>query len=261
MTKYVRFGVFLILIAIGITLFFVIRDNTEYPRPTREFYVNDYADRLSDAAEAMIVSESAQMYDISKDYDDGGTQIVVATFAAESIGEIQEKYNATDIYRQWGIGDRDMGALILFFFVGEEIYVQIEPGYRMEPYLLPIEQDSYIKTAIDGEDDTSRGAVHLLYLILIDVYDSVYDLEYTDPLDVKMSDYDDFALDYIPSEDDYSSVSMSYLVYLFSPFSSWGMRIFSGIMALLFFGLGGGFVRVVGGGGRSGGMGIFRRKR
>lgn len=261
MSKSVRSLLFLGLLGVVIAAIFIFRNQTTYPRPTREFYVNDYAEKLSDAAEDIILFESGQMYEISQDYDNGGTQVVIATFAVESLDEIEESYDATELYRQWGIGKNDMGALILMFFVGEDVYVRIEPGYRMEPILLPGEHDSYIAEAIDNEDDISRGAVHLIYLLLSDIYGEAYELEYNDTIEVKMEEFDAFALDYVPSDSDFSSIQMSYLGYLFSPFSSWGMRIFSGVMALLFFGLGGGFLRVVGQGGRSGGMGIFRRRR
>lgn len=262
MSKGIRPLLLLLVVGVVIAAIFIFRSQAKYPRPTREFYVNDYAEQLSDAAEAMIIFEATQMYEISQDYDDGGTQVVIATFSVESESEILEKYDPTEIYRQWGIGKRDMGALILLYFVGEdEVIGRIEPGYRMEPTLLPEEQDRYIAEALDGEADISRGAVHLLYLVLSDIYGEVYELEYEDPIDDKMEEYDFFALDYVPSDSDYSSLQMSYLMYLFSPFSSWGLRISSGIMALILFGLGGGFVRVVGAGGRSGGFGIFRRRR
>ena len=88
----------------------------EYPRPTDAYYINDFANILYEATRDSIRREGERLYDWTQDETDGGSQLVIATFEVETLDEVAN-YDKTDLYRQWRIGDDDMGILVILFFV------------------------------------------------------------------------------------------------------------------------------------------------
>lgn len=238
-------------------------NSVKYPRPTKEFYVNDFANALSDAVEDTIVGEGERLYDMIVDEEDyGGAQIVFATFLVENTEEIAE-YDKTELFRQWRIGKNDMGILVIYFFMteGEAAVlseVQIEVGYRMEQYLTPSEAGTILDSTIMVDDDLEIGTAHLLYELLTVVYCDAYDYN---SFNYDMETYQEYLDTYVSTDDDISSIPMDWIFYLLSPYSSWASKIFTLLaMLVLVGGVGGGVIRTVGGGGSSGGMGIRRRR-
>jgi len=252
------------LLALSLFLLTVLAgcNAVKYPRPTNEYYVNDFAGALSDAVEDTIIGEGERLYTDTEDIDEnGGAQIVFATFLVDNTEEIAN-YDKTDLFRQWRIGKNDMGILVIYFYVLEAevpvlTEVQIEIGYRMEQYLTPSEAGSILDDTILYDESEEIGTAHLLYELLTVVYCEAYGYEsFNYDLDV----YQDYLDTYVSYEDDLSSIPMEFIVYLLSPYSSWGSKIFSILVLILLFGLGGGIVKTVGGGGSSGGMGVRRRR-
>ena len=96
----------------------------DIPQPTRDFYVNDFANVLSDSTEQMIVKDSAALADKT------GAQIVVVTIDSLN-GQVLETYSL-DLLRTWGIGakDKNNGVLILLS-IGDR-KSRIEVGYGLE---------------------------------------------------------------------------------------------------------------------------------
>ena len=68
-------------------------------KPTSNFYVNDYANILSDETEQYIMDKSVALHNID------GTQIVVVT-VPNLEGRDLESY-ATELFRSFGIGDKE----------------------------------------------------------------------------------------------------------------------------------------------------------
>ena len=95
---------YLILILLSITF---TLDVKAIVKPTDKFYVNDYADILSNETEEYIIEKSLQLYNVD------GTQIVVVT-VPNLEGMALESY-ATKLFRNFGIGDKekDNGLLLL----------------------------------------------------------------------------------------------------------------------------------------------------
>jgi len=256
---------FLALIAAGIVWLVTSCDKDEYPRPTAAFYLNDYADALSGAAELYIVSEGEDLYGDTLEEEDGGAQIVVATFLLED-GETAADYDKTELFRQWKIGANDMGILLLFLyeegeFGPELVEAQVEAGYHVRAYAFAYDLGDYIDDATlfeEGLDafETEKRIMWIYFSILEGVYRDVYDTELIWTLD----DYDvDYEVYYSDSMYD-TDLPMDFISYLLSPYLDWGSKLGYIAVSLLVFGLAGGFVRNLGGGGSSGGFG-FRRRR
>lgn len=235
----------------------------DYPNPSEAFYVNDFAEVLAQATRSTIRDEGERLYNVSQDEVDGGAQLVFATFAVDNVEDVAD-YDKTEIYRQWKIGDNDMGALFLFFFVdGELVESQIEVGYRMEPYLTPTRLGQIIDSTIYDEEGWGYffdfGLVEFLYEILTVVYVDAYDY---DSFNYDMDVYYEHWMDYDgPYDSEADSISMSFWMFVLSPWATGWDRVGPiGLLALLFVGTGGRLLGARGGGGSSGGMGLFRRR-
>ncbi|MCK7479221.1 MAG: hypothetical protein M0C28_19030 [Candidatus Moduliflexus flocculans] len=77
-------GLFVLaLIVAGIVYLVNACSKDAIPRPTASFYLNDFAGALSGAAELYIVGEGEDLYEDTMELEDGGAQIVVATFLLE----------------------------------------------------------------------------------------------------------------------------------------------------------------------------------
>jgi len=260
MNRIKGFFFFILIVGGGIYLLF-FNKKQDIPRPTSDYYVNDYADQLSNAVEDTIVANCEYLYEDTLDLPDGGTQVVFATFHVDSLDDIAN-YDKTEIYRQWKIGKNDMGVLVLYFFDSSSealLEMQVELGYRMEQYLTPSMIGNIIDNTIMQTDDLEMGTAHLLFEILSAIYANAYG-DYYYPFEYDMDEYQDYLLNYSSTDDDISSIQMSYISYLISPYSSLASKIFAGFAILFLLGIGGGFAINRGGGGSSGGMGIFRRR-
>ena len=99
---------------------------TSIPSPTQEFYVNDFANVLTDEQEKAMLDKAVNLAS-----EDLGIQIVVTTIKSLN-GESIENY-AHDMYNQYGIGKDDMGALILL--ATDDRDTRIELGTAMEAYI------------------------------------------------------------------------------------------------------------------------------
>lgn len=262
MGKKIQLGFLVLFLILLVISYFVGR--SDYPHPTEAYYINDYADALSQAARNTIMREGERLFYASEDENDGGAQVVFATFTVNSMDDVSS-YFKTDLYRYWKIGTDDMGVLVLLFFTQDEttneltlIETQIELGYRMEQYLTPGELGNMVDSSIYNEDYNwylDMAVVDLLYQILEGVYVNAYGYE---SFSYDMDVYYDYLLDYesdhyIPSE------PLSSFDYLFSSYISSGDRFFILLPYILASIFGGATIVRLGAGGLSGGGGIFRR--
>ena len=75
--------------------------------PTKEFYVNDYANILSSETEKYIIDKSSNLANVD------GTQIVVVT-VNNLEGDTIENY-ANALFRNFGIGDKTKNNGLIYF--------------------------------------------------------------------------------------------------------------------------------------------------
>ena len=125
------------------------------PTQTNEFYVNDFADVLTDKQEKELV-EKAKNYAQSNN----GIQVVITTVKSLD-GETLEYY-AHDMYNQYKIGKDDMGVLILL--VTQDRDIRMEIGTAMEAYINDAKAGRMIDMyAIDHfkKDEFAEGLIEL----------------------------------------------------------------------------------------------------
>lgn len=245
----------------------------EYPRPTEAFYINDYAEALDPGTHRFLRLLGEELFESTKDTDIGGFQFVVATIEVDTLAQINE-YDVTQWYREWRIGENDMGVLTVLFFETRES-LTIEPkllgldarvGYNTEPFLTPTRLGLIANATLWNEElyadewmyPIDIPLAHFAYETVNTIYDRVYDeVGY----DYDLEEHRNY-LDTYSSYDEYYSIPMEWwilLVYsLLGGNPDWGLI---GLITL-FFALSGGFGIFVakGAGGSSGGGGIFRRK-
>jgi uncharacterized protein len=267
-TEHPKYHVLILLL--GLLTLLSACSNREYPKPTDGYYANDFAEILYGATLEQIISEGEMLYDDTEDLEDGGAQIVIATFEVENTDAIAS-YDKTELFREWEIGQNDMGILVILFFVGETIdgidylvleETQIETGYRMEQYVTPtrlgdiLDTTLYSDTCEDLDSAVMAMTYELIRTIRLEAYGDdtyVYDMEL---FQTYVAMYPDGQ-----TMDDEIESGLFYLVLaLLSGGDIWSW-IVGGLVFVAFSGGTTFFVKNKGGGGSSGGMGIFRRRR
>lgn len=115
------FGIFLVLcllLTVAVPVF------AEVVSPTADFYVYDGADVLSDETESDIITHSRELESKT------GAQIVVVTIPSLE-GSSLEEY-AVELFRQWGIGDKEKNNGLLLLCAVEDRQFRVEVGYGLE---------------------------------------------------------------------------------------------------------------------------------
>ncbi|MCR5185667.1 MAG: TPM domain-containing protein [Clostridia bacterium] len=124
------------------------------PKPTSEFYVNDFAGIFS-------TSQKDTMLDRAEAFADStdGIQVVVTT--VKTLDGMSVEDYAKDMYNLYGIGKDDKGALILLSTKEREI--RIEVGYGLEHIINDAKAGNLIDSIIDDLRN-NRFAVGLVKL-------------------------------------------------------------------------------------------------
>ena len=107
----------------------------EFPviEATSDFYVNDFAGIFTQEEKASMIEKAIKL-----DEEYGGIQVVVTTVKTLDDclienGEKDIEQIAYAMFKQYGIGQDDMGILILF--ASEDRIMRIETGYQMQVYI------------------------------------------------------------------------------------------------------------------------------
>ncbi|MBS7525443.1 TPM domain-containing protein [Fusibacter paucivorans] len=146
----------------------------DYPSPTSDFYVEDYADLLASDTEQTIIETSAALEAAS------GAQIVVVTVPSLE-GDTVENY-AYNLFQNWGIGDADKNNGVLLLIAMDDRMTRIEVGYGLEGILNDgktgrIQDDYLIENLKAGDYDA--GVLGTYLAIAEEVYQE-YDLSADD---------------------------------------------------------------------------------
>lgn len=137
----------------------------KYPKPTSQFFVNDFAEVIEQSAEDEIYSKGAALQEKTT------AQVVVVTVNTLD-GEEPADY-ALELGREWGVGqeDEDNGVVILLSKTERQIYIAV--GYGLEGAL----PDSKTGRIIDAygldylkKDDFSQGLLEIFRAIVNEVY-------------------------------------------------------------------------------------------
>ena len=120
MTKLLSFGI----IIVRVLSLCGCETKDKYPSVSERFYVNDFADVLTEEEENELLSRSAALQNSTT------AQVVVATVT--SLNGEEPYYYATELARKWQIGDKeaDNGILVLLSTGDREIFIAV--GYGLE---------------------------------------------------------------------------------------------------------------------------------
>lgn len=143
-----RIGILLIAVWIGLlTGGCALFEEQPYPSATDQFFVNDFADVLSDEDEQRIYNSGVRLFDAT------GAQVVLAT--VDSLGGRELEDYSIGLAREWGIGDaeKDNGILLLFLTDGPHSRIEVGSGLEgalpdskagriLDTYLVPWYEDS-----------------------------------------------------------------------------------------------------------------------
>ena len=129
--------------------------------PTEKFFVNDYADVISEQDEDAIYKKGSYLNDATT------AQVVIVT--VDTVGdEIMSNY-ALEVGRKWGVGDKEKNNGIVILLAAEDRDVYISVGYGLEGAM----PDSKTGRILDEygipyfeTDEFSKG--------LLEVYNAVY---------------------------------------------------------------------------------------
>ena len=116
----------LLLLIAFLTSIFTIKVNALVDA-TDKFYINDYANILSEDTEKYILEHSASLAEKTK------AQIVVVT-VKNLEGKDLESY-ATELFRKFKIGDKERNNGLLLLLALEEREFRVEVGYGLEGLL------------------------------------------------------------------------------------------------------------------------------
>ena len=142
------------------------------PAHTQNFYVNDYADVLSDETENELLSSALDLYNQTS------AQVVVLTIDNLD-GEDISDY-AVETFREWGIGDKekDNGVLIVLSIEDREMWMTT--GYGLEGTLTDVRlgqlRDTYALPYYSN-DDFETGTSLLFNAIVNEIRTEEYGLE------------------------------------------------------------------------------------
>lgn len=97
----------------------------DIPQPDSNFYCLDNAGMLAPETENAIIDASKNLAEKT------GAQIVVVTVPALGEGVVLEEYSL-ELFRRWGIGDKEKNNGVLLLIAQEERKSRIEVGYGLE---------------------------------------------------------------------------------------------------------------------------------
>ncbi len=155
----------------------------DLPKPTDEFFVNDFADVIDNDIEEQILLIGADLYSQTT------AQIVVVT--VESLDGYNVKEYALELGREWGVGSEETnnGIVILMSVTDRDIAIQV--GYGLEGCVT----DSISGRILDeyalpylGDNDYSTGLLETYKAVVSHVCEE-YGVELNAEFDVY--DYDD----------------------------------------------------------------------
>lgn len=132
---------------------------------TDEFYINDFANVLSDDTKNYVFSNSKLIEEKT------GAQIVVVTVGSLD-GDSIENYSL-NLFREWQIGQKDKNNGLLILLAPNERKVRIEVGYGLEGAINDAKagrlRDEYGLPHFKN-DDWNNGIKNLYMSILAEVY-------------------------------------------------------------------------------------------
>lgn len=163
------------------------------PEPTNDFFVNDFADVISEENEQEIMKIGADLYEQTS------AQIVVVT--VESLDGYEVNDYALELGRKWGVGSKETNNGVVLLLSVNDRKVTIQVGYGLEGCLTDAGTgrilDDYAIPYLSN-DDFSTGLLEAYKAIAGDVC-TEYGIELNSDYQIG---YDDYDYSYSVSSDD-----------------------------------------------------------
>lgn len=168
MRKSVKNFIAMLIVCFGILQIpIMVFAKIDIPAATSDFYVNDFASVFSSDEKLRLIDNAVKLCD-----EHDGIQVVITT--VESLnGNTVDDY-ALEMYNQYGIGENDMGLLILLSTGDRDI--RIEVGRAMEAYITDSKAGRFIDSyAIPylKENKFNDGLINLQEALIAEVISCV----------------------------------------------------------------------------------------
>lgn len=146
----------LVVILISTTVAYGL--NIDLPKPTREFYINDFANLINEEVEQNILKVNLN-YEKTKEKP----QIVVVT--VNNMKGLDENTYAVKLFEEWEIGNKGYDNGLLLLLALEERRIKIEVGYGLEGAITDSRTGRILDEALDylSEGDYSTGIENIFY--------------------------------------------------------------------------------------------------
>lgn len=157
-----------LIVALLIIFTGIVQAEVDLPKHMEEFYVNDFANILSNEVKENIIEKN-----LWYENTEVQPQIVVAT--VQNLSGLDIETFAVELFEKWKIGNEyyDNGVLILISL--EEQKIRIEVGYGLEGAIVDAEAgriiDSGLKDFVEGNYDL---AVRTIFFGIVDELDEEY---------------------------------------------------------------------------------------
>lgn len=196
---------FFITLILFITLLLVSCQTSDVKTltPNELFYIHDDDHILLNATQWTIFDYGVELYNDSRSDDiessiRGSQVVVVATY------ELESNLDSTTLFNAWGIGENDMGILIILFFTknGEDSVVSnvlVEIGAKMSSYISAFEAsnllDTYFYDPTVPDFNYDLKFMQFYFKLLEKIYLDIYDYS--------LYDYDSFIDEYLVNQYEY----------------------------------------------------------
>lgn len=166
----------------------------EFPQPTNDLFVNDFADVINEEDEAEIMSIGADLYEQTT------AQIVVVTI--DSLDGYDENEYALELGREWGVGSKETNNGVVLLLSVSDRRISIQAGYGLEGCVTDAKSGSILdEYAIPylRNDDISTGLIEA-YKAIVSVVCNEYGVELNP--DYEIGNYDFYENDVLEDSDD-----------------------------------------------------------
>lgn len=157
--KYRSFFMYFIFSLFSI---FIIHANK--PQHTSKFYINDFANILDQETKDYIYSQSKSLNNKTS------IQLVVTT--VESIENETIETFANELFRSWGIGNKDKNNGLLILLALNERKIRIEVGYGLESIMNDAKARRFLRTYANpylNKNEFSKGILSLYKATLSEI--------------------------------------------------------------------------------------------
>ena len=197
---FVLFSVLVLILSLSFSSFAI-----DFPKPTNNFFVNDFANVISEEDEAQIMKIGADLFEQTT------AQVVVVT--VESLDGYNVDEYALELGREWGVGSKETNNGVVLLLSVSDRKITIQVGYGLEGCVTDVKSGQILDTyAIPylRNDDFSTGLIEA-YKAITAVVCYEYGIELNPDYEI---DYYYNTYDY-DSDDDFAEDVLGALIIVF----------------------------------------------